>query len=292
MVEISLEQSEQLKNWSSERDAVVADLHINTEKNNLLVRENKTLVDEKRALELEVQEYKKLVSNKNFIESEIRRLTPINQQLERKNSELNEAILSGQESVNLNSWSAKRDALLSEISVKESESKRLSEINRVLAESNTEIENKIIGSRGRMAELDKQEEEYALTIGIEVNDLIVQKTKLQTERESLVQEINTLTSQKNVLSEVVTTMQTVHDKLFISAHAMDQVVGDVGKINSENVTTINNLLGQAVQSLQTIIDVNALNVQKTNVVINDLPRIIFDLQRDILERKKFNKHRI
>ena len=35
-----------------------------------------------------------------------------------------------------------------------------------------------------------------------------------------------------------------------------------------------------------------LNVEKTNVVINDLPRIIFDLQTDIIERKKFNRVKI
>ena len=58
-----------------------------------------------------------------------------------------------------------------------------------------------------------------------------------------------------------------------------------GKCHKE----IENLLIEVKNQVKQIIDINESNVAKTNVVINDLPKIIFDLQRELFERKQFNK---
>jgi hypothetical protein len=67
------------------------------------------------------------------------------------------------------------------------------------------------------------------------------------------------------------------------------MIGAVTQVNSDNAKELQNLLIEVKNQVKQIIDVNESNVAKTNVVINDLPKIIFDLQRELFERKQFNR---
>lgn len=194
--------------------------------------------------------------------------------------------LTPEQTKQLASWVSQRDSILLDIANLRTEQEKLTTINKNLAESNTEIETKVLISIGRLKELDKQESESVDIISTELANSRVEKTQLETQKEGLRKEITVLTETKNVLVEMCATLKNAFDGVLDRVNGLDVTIGNAVKVNNDNVRTIENLLVNAGGELQKIIDVNAKNVEKTNIIINELPRIIFDLQRDIVERKK------
>ena len=122
-MEETLEQKEQLKQWASERDAILSETYRSkveqdslislnnqlTQSNKELEKSVKTLSDTKNSLTNEIAEMKKTVSDSARIKNE-------NGQLVAIQKGLNENILQQQETVQLKTWVAQRDSISNEIS--------------------------------------------------------------------------------------------------------------------------------------------------------------------------------
>ena len=189
----------------------------------------------------------------------------------------------------LASWVGQRDLILVDIGNKKTEQEKLTKTNLELAESNTEIQNSVQQSIGRLEELEKKEKEYTTKVGVALSDFLVEKNTLEVRIEYLKKEIDLLECERITLVGMFGDLKNIHSDILGNANEMNKTVGENVKLNSQNTIEIKNLLNDIKGELQKIHDVNAENVAKTNVVINDLPRIIFDLQKDIAERKKINK---
>lgn len=192
----------------------------------------------------------------------------------------------------LDSWSKQRDAILGEISVLRIESEKLIKNNENLAAANTDIQEKINQSLGRLDEMTKKEEEFGTLTDVKIVELSSQKAVLESKIEDLNRTVILLERQKDSLENTIRSLTDVSEKVFSQTSSLEKNVEDARKISSENLTETNNLLIALKGEFQKLIDINAENVKRTNVVINDLPRIIFDLQKNILERRTINKHQI
>lgn len=190
----------------------------------------------------------------------------------------------------LDSWVSQRDAILVEIGNLRTEQEKLTLKNKNLAESNTEIQDSINRSKGRLEELDKLEKEYEGITSNELASTLIQKTELETSIADLLKEVGVLVNQKEDLIKTIKELSGISETLSKSLNGIEGNIGKTAEDNSANRREVEQLLEKIKSEVQKLLDVNAENVEKTNVVINELPRIIFDLQRDILERReKFNK---
>jgi methyl-accepting chemotaxis protein len=192
----------------------------------------------------------------------------------------------------LNSWALQRDNLLGDLAVKQIENDRLTTANKELAASLTKIQEEINQSIGRLDEMTKKEAEFEYLTNVKNAELSSTKTMLETKIEDFQKEIDIFVSNKKVLAETIDTLVDVHDSVFERINDLDKNIEEARRISSENLVETNNLLIALKGEFKKLIDVNAENVEKTNVVINQLPRIIFDLQKDIFERKQFNRHKV
>jgi len=192
----------------------------------------------------------------------------------------------------LKTWAGQRDAVLAEISVNKVENEKLMTANRELAASLTRIQNEISQSTGRLEEMTFKENEFNTLIGIQNLELNNQKIYLETRVMDLRTEISVLEAQKDSLVKTLQILSEVNEKVFGRTKEFDENIEKARKTSADNLIETNNLLIALKGEFQKIIDVNAQNVEKTNVVVNQLPRIIFDLQKDIFERKQFNRHKI
>jgi chromosome segregation ATPase len=190
----------------------------------------------------------------------------------------------------LSSWAKKRDTVLAEISVAQIAKEKMERENVALASSTKDIEKRINESQGRMDELNIREKEYEAIVSNELADLTAQKKTLQAEVAALEADIKLLVSKKDLLKETISSLTEAHEKVFARASGLDSIVGDTVRINSQHMRDIQNLLITMKSSVQEVLDVNQLNVGKTNFVISELPKMFFELQRQVLERK--NKHDI
>jgi chromosome segregation ATPase len=189
----------------------------------------------------------------------------------------------------LKSWAGQRDTVLAEISVNKVENEKLSKANKELAASFTKIQDEINQCQGRLEEMTRKENEYNTLVALDNAELNSQKTYLETRVMDLKVEISMLESQKDSIVKDITILSDVSEKVFSRANVIDSDIEEIKKTNKDNLRESASLVGSIKDELKQIHELNASNIEKANVVINELPKIIFDLQRDIIERKKFNK---
>jgi cell division protein FtsB len=179
----------------------------------------------------------------------------------------------------LASWASERDTILSEIAARRDESHALKVQNENLAQSNTEIQDSIKESRGRLAELViREEERYRLTAS-ENAGLSIEKMMFETRITGLKKEIEMLETQKRVTTYDITTFKDVYDRVVDRTAALDNIMNHVVAISDENIRKVDILMGNLAGSIQKVLDVNEANVEKANMVIMEMPKMFFELQR-------------
>jgi len=185
----------------------------------------------------------------------------------------------------LNRWAVERDEILESISKLKSEETALKKININLSNSNTDIENRTNQAIGRLNEIEKQEESRKNLISIEVANLEKQKTALENQIPSLEVKVNDLTSQISLVTSILTNITDVHEKVFDKVNSMDKIIEHVTRVSSQNIHDIDEFMGLLKTSIQEIIDKNTKNVQSTDIILEKLPKYIFELQKPIPIRR-------
>jgi len=140
--------------------------------------------------------------------------------------------------------------------------------------------------------MTKKEEEFETLTDIQIVSLSNQKVILETKIEDFKQIIEILEPRKKSLEEAVSCLTDIFEKLSKGVGGLEKEIGDSHQLNSQNIKEIGNFLVSIKGEFQKLVDINTENVKRANVVINDLPRIIFDMQKTILERRTLNKHQI
>lgn len=118
--------------------------------------------------------------------------------------------ITNEQASQLTSWAAQRDALLLDISLKREEEQKLREINIALAASSADLDNRINQSLGRIEELKIKEAEYSVLINADVAKNLSLKTQLEAEVTALRKEIIALSEMRDVYSEMVQNLISLH----------------------------------------------------------------------------------
>ena len=186
----------------------------------------------------------------------------------------------------LKTWAEKRDELLQEIAVLQLSYEKLKKSNKELANSSSDIEERMFEIRGRIKELlTKEIELVPLTIK-KIANLETKKTVLETEVTNLIKMIEVLTSQKASLESDVSLSLDNFEILKDGAIVLDKVVDHVTVVSKNNAEKIDLLVANLGTSLEELIDVNKKNVFETNIVIDKVPKMIMECQKHGLINKK------
>ncbi len=186
----------------------------------------------------------------------------------------------------LASWAGERDAILKVIGEKKTETETLTKTNNALADSNTEIANRIQQSIGRLEELDRQEINRATFVLKDVAALEDKKSILQTEVSDLLADIESLKKNKEEINKDIESITKTYESVFARAGEIERIVGNTATMSSTNAREISNILVEAKNTLKEVIEIGIKNVEMTNRTINQIPKIIVDIHRDVVERKK------
>lgn len=203
-----------------------------------------------------------------------------------------EPTLTPEQKKQLDSWVSKRDSILLDISIKTTESEKLTVKNKELASSNTEIADKIQQSIGRLSELDRQEINRTTFVLKDVAELDERKSVLQTQVFYLEKEIWVIEETKENLHADIEAITKIHEAVFARASDIERIISETVKLNSTNAFEIKNILIEAGVELKKVIDIGKENVEVTNRAIHQIPKIIVDIHKDVLERRHLNRHKI
>ncbi len=199
--------------------------------------------------------------------------------------------LTPEQQAQLNNWVGQRDSILKEIANARVEEEKLNTSNKNLSQSNTEIANKIQQGIGRLEEIDRREAERKTLVSAEVAGLETKKTGLETTVTSLESDVKSLGERKSELLRDVANITGFHDHVFEKVNSMEGIVSKVVGISSENATKITQILESAGVALQKVVDVADRNVEKTNKVILDIPQMLVDIHKGVMEKRTIIKVR-
>lgn len=182
----------------------------------------------------------------------------------------------------LTTWAGERDAILLEISNLELDREQIKKENVGLTDSYTDIHNRMKVIQGGIEELKIKEAELPLLISKDVANLESKKTSLESEITNLAKIVTILTEQKRSLEQDVdfalATFSAVKDRTLF----LDKIVDRVTQVSENNKKKIDDIVTDLGTSLEEIIKVNKKNVEETNVVIEKVPAMLIELQKNKL----------
>jgi len=186
----------------------------------------------------------------------------------------------------LETWAGKRDLILSEVSVLQSQKDKLDEAIKNASDSYTDIQAMFSQTLGRITELKIKESELPLLITKEIAGLQSQKSVLESEVTNLTRLVGVLTEKKASSEKDVSLAISNFNILKEEALVLDKIVDHVTVVSSDNARKIDTLVVDLGKSLEEIIAVNKKNVLETNIVIDKLPRMIMEAQKRGLIKNK------
>lgn len=135
-------------------------------------------------------------------------------------------------------WVDQRDALLSELAVLRDEKQVLLGENTQLRSENSLLIQSINENKGRIAEIEANEEERGRLISIDLVNLNSNKTKLEVTVSYLQNEVEVLHEKKINLKEDIKHLKEIHNDIFDKTSVLNKVVDHVVRVSQENLQNI------------------------------------------------------
>lgn len=189
-----------------------------------------------------------------------------------------------EQKAHLETWAGQRDAILSEISGLQTVKEELQKNNQAISDSSTEIENRIVFMKGQIEELSIKDKELPLLISKEVASLEYQKSTLESEITTLTKLVKVLSEQKDSIVKDTYLLTEIYNTINERVGVLDKVVDHVTKVSEQNKFVIEDLIESIKTSSQAVIDINKKNVSETNMVLEKLPAMLVELQKQKLIR--------
>jgi len=185
----------------------------------------------------------------------------------------------------IETWTEQRDALLREISALTIERDALFKKNTESSAAFTELQGRIDESKGRLSEISALEERWRVSLASDISALEVRKSQLQGE--VLLEEEKLKALVKN--NETMTSSnETISASLGLFVDQRNEISGLLGEIIEKTNTHLKEM-SDTVLEIKTVatevIDKGNENVKQTDIVLGQLPRFIFELQKPIPVRR-------
>lgn len=187
----------------------------------------------------------------------------------------------------IRTWTEERDALRNEIGTLSTERDSLAQSNRESAEALTDLNLRIAEARGRIAELDAIEERHRVSVATDVAELEARKSRLEGECAAKEAELRTLDIRKGEKVATIETLVVVHDKMSDQAKIVDEVVGQVIEVSKNAVSDMKTDMAEVKTVVLEVIAKGNENVKQANIVLEKMPKFIFDMQKPIPIRRRY-----
>lgn len=185
----------------------------------------------------------------------------------------------------IETWTEKRDSLLSEIGILQTQ---LDTQRKELTDgglSLDELHRSIAEAQGRLAEITALEERYKESVSKEVAELETRKSRLEAECTAKEKEKEQSNSEITRINNAITTLSEAHDKMAEQAAIVNRVVGEITETSTAHVSETKTILAEVRTVANEVIEKGNENVKQTNIVLEQLPRFIFEMQRPIPVRR-------
>lgn len=185
----------------------------------------------------------------------------------------------------IETWTEQRDTLLREIGVYQTQHNDLKKSTAEQGLALADLHRQISESRGRLAELEALEERWRTSLSSDIAELEVRKSRLEGE---VAVEENKLKASKEkhvIVISSIDALSDAHDKMSDQATIVNKVVGDVIVTTQAHFSDMRGIFAEVKAISDEVITKGNENVKQTGIILDKLPRYIFELQRPIPVRR-------
>ncbi len=183
-------------------------------------------------------------------------------------------------------WAEQRDRILREISLHTSELEGLKKSCNQEALALTDLERNVSQKRGEFDAILLAEDRFKTSISSEVVDLTLQKSNLEKDIEIKKLELQGLETQKSEILENIQVLNTINDKVVNRSAEIDEIIGKSIKLSEESTSDLTTLMTLVKKGCGEIVELNDKNVKATNEVLEKLPAMLVELQKNKLIRHR------
>lgn len=187
----------------------------------------------------------------------------------------------------IQSWTETRDKLLREIGLYTTErDDRKREANDEALRL-SDLHTSIAEARGRIAELNALEERTKTSVSIEVKELEVRKSRLEGECLEKEKELEAAAEEHRLTVSNTYDLMSAHDVMKDQAQIVKSVVSDIIETSKGHLSDSKVLMTDVRTIVTEVIEKGNENVKQTNIVLGELPRFIFEMQKPIPIRRAY-----
>lgn len=187
----------------------------------------------------------------------------------------------------IQSWADQRDKLLREIGVytTERDSRKREANDEALRLADLHIS--IAEARGRIAELNALEERIRTSVSTDVSELEVRKSRLEAECVEKEKELEAASEEHRLIVSNTFDLMSAHDVMKDQAQIIRSTVGDIISMGTAYLSDSKERMTEIRTIATEVIEKGNENVKQTNIVLEKLPRYVFELQRPIPVRRAY-----
>lgn len=191
----------------------------------------------------------------------------------------------------MQTWAQERDTLLGEISILASQKEALGIELETAGLNLDELSKTIESSKGRIKELAALEERTRGSLSVDIAELMVRKSRL--EGECLVKDTESdwlsITNGEKVLA--IDSFSAAHNIMQDQAKIVNDVVGQIIETSKTHLSDVKVIADEIKAITSEVIKKANENVEQTNIVLEKLPRYVFELQKPIPIRRAYKAQR-
>lgn len=187
----------------------------------------------------------------------------------------------------IKTWTEERDELRREIGVLTTErDERKKEVEEQGA-ALTDLHTQIAEARGRISEMDALEQRFKNSLATDVAQLMERKSRLESEIETKEAELKAVSDKHVVVVAAIGELSKAHEVIKGQAATVDDIVANVAETSNQYLAEAKVLI-ESVRSIATeVIEKGNENVRQTGIVLEKLPRYVFELQKPIPIRRAY-----
>jgi len=184
-------------------------------------------------------------------------------------------------------WTEQRDTLLRQIGVYSAE---LEEKKKGVVQSGLDfaaLEKQIAEARGRLAEIDALEARYRGSLATDIAELEVRKTRLEGECTLMEEKLKSGAEKYSIITAATDSLEAAHVVMKDQSAIVNRVVGEIIQTSTLHTSEMKTMMAEIKTVADGIIEKGNFNIAQTGIIIEKLPKYIFELQRPIPVRRAY-----
>lgn len=187
----------------------------------------------------------------------------------------------------IETWTAQRDQLHRDIAVASTELEEKQKLGTQAGIDLAALHHSISEARGRIAELDALEERMRTSTSNEIAELEVRKARLEGECAVLEAKNASAGERYVIVTGTTEALEAANEVIKDKGAIIESVLGQIIDTSAAHALTAKESIAEMKAVSDTVIDRANENLDQTKIVIEKMPKMIFDMQRPIPVRRTY-----